>query len=632
MPYTAPVRDLVFACELADLAGVARLPGFEDATPELLRSVLDEAGKFAAEVLAPLNHSGDRRGARLEGGRVVTADGWRDAYRQFVAGGWNGLPFDPAFGGQGLPWLAATAVAEIWHAANMAFSLCPLLTQSAIAAIEAHGTPRQRDTFLPKLVSGEWSGTMNLTEPQAGSDLSAVRTRAVPATTSADGDHHRISGQKIFITYGDHDLTDNIIHLVLARTPDAPPGVKGISLFIVPKFLPDNRGAWTRRNAIETLSLEHKLGIHASPTAVLGYGGKSGGDGGGDGENGGDDGGEKSENSGAIGYLVGEENRGLMYMFTMMNLARHAVGVEGNGVAERAYQQAAGFAAERVQGRADDNGGGGGERVPIIRHPDVKRMLLAQKCRIEALRALSLTVAANIDHARRQPDAEAKARARDLLEVLTPVIKGYATEVGVENVSLALQVHGGMGFIEETGAAQHYRDQRITPIYEGTTGIQAMDLVGRKLTADGGAATARVIARIRAECEALGDADDQDITVMADAMRAALDLLQAAAESLVAAAAADARLPGAVAEPYLRLWGVTACGWRMLKAAAVSRAELARDGGDGGDGGDAFYRHKIHTAKFYFAAEMPQASALAEVIGRAAPLIADAGADLFEVA
>ena len=641
MPYTAPVRDLVFACELADLAGVARLPGFEDATPELLRSVLDEAGKFAAEVLAPLNHSGDRCGARLEGGRVVTADGWRDAYRQFVAGGWNGLPFDPAFGGQGLPWLAATAVAEIWHAANMAFSLCPLLTQSAIAAIEAHGTPQQRDTFLPKLVSGEWSGTMNLTEPQAGSDLSAVRTRAVPAATAADGDHHRISGQKIFITYGDHDLTDNIIHLVLARTPDAPPGVKGISLFIVPKFLPDDRGAWTRRNAIETLSLEHKLGIHASPTAVLGYGGKSGGDGGGgdggDGESGdgGGDGGNgdgDGENSGAIGYLVGEENRGLMYMFTMMNLARHAVGVEGNGVAERAYQQAAGFAAERVQGRADDNGGGGGERVPIIRHPDVKRMLLAQKCRIEALRALSLTVAANIDHARRQPDAEAKARARDLLEVLTPVIKGYATEVGVENVSLALQVHGGMGFIEETGAAQHYRDQRITPIYEGTTGIQAMDLVGRKLTADGGAATARVIARIRAECEALGDADDQDITVMADAMRAALDLLQAAAESLVAAAAADARLPGAVAEPYLRLWGVTACGWRMLKAAAVSRAALARDGAHGTHGGDAFYRHKIHTAKFYFAAEMPQASALAEVIGRAAPLIADAGADLFEVA
>jgi len=679
MPYTAPVRDLVFACELADLAGVARLPGFEDATPELLRSVLDEAGKFAAEVLAPLNHSGDRRGARLEGGRVVTADGWRDAYRQFVAGGWNGLPFDPAFGGQGLPWLAATAVAEIWHAANMAFSLCPLLTQSAIAAIEAHGTPQQRDTFLPKLVSGEWSGTMNLTEPQAGSDLSAVRTRAVPAATAADGDHHRISGQKIFITYGDHDLTDNIIHLVLARTPDAPPGVKGISLFIVPKFLPDARGAWTRRNAIETLSLEHKLGIHASPTAVLGYGGKSGGDGDGgdgDGESGDGDGGNggdgenNGENSGAIGYLVGEENRGLMYMFTMMNLARHAVGVEGNGVAERAYQQAAGFAAERVQGRADDNGGGGGgyapglnpplrgraddngdgggERVPIIRHPDVKRMLLAQKCRIEALRALSLTVAANIDHARRQPDAEAKARARDLLEVLTPVIKGYATEVGVENVSLALQVHGGMGFIEETGAAQHYRDQRITPIYEGTTGIQAMDLVGRKLTADGGAATARVIARIRAECEALGDADAgdagdsaaaaadaftaADLRAMADAMRAALDLLQAAAESLVAAAAADARLPGAVAEPYLRLWGVTACGWRMLKAAAVSRAALARAGGDGGDGGDAFYRHKIHTAKFYFAAEMPQASALAEVIGRAAPLIADAGADLFEVA
>jgi len=617
MTYTAPTRDLAFACELADLAGVSQLPGFRDATPELLHSILDEAGKFAAEVLAPLNHSGDRQGARLEGGQVLTADGWRQAYRQFVAGGWNGLPFDPAFGGQGLPWLVATAVAEIWHAANMAFSLCPLLTQSAIAAIEAHGSRQQRADFLPKLVSGEWSGTMNLTEPQAGSDLSAVRARAVPA---ADGGHHLISGQKIYITYGDHDLTSNIIHLVLARTPDAPPGVKGISLFIVPKYLADEQGNWKVRNAVETLSLERKLGIHASPTAVLQYGG---------GKPGGFDG-------GAVGYLVGEENRGLVYMFTMMNLARHAVGVEGNGVAERAYQQAAAFAAQRIQGRAAD--AAGGERVPIIRHPDVKRLLLLQKCRIEALRALSLVVAAGIDHARRQPDAERRSQARDLLDILTPVIKGYATEIGLENVSLALQVHGGMGFIEETGAAQHYRDQRITPIYEGTTGIQAMDLTGRKLVGDGGAATARAIALIREQCEALGagaaaDHDAPaaadtftaaDLRAMADAMRMALDLLQAAAESLVAAAADDAALPGAVAEPYLRLWGVVACGWLMLKAAAVSRAQLAR-------GDDPFHRHKIRTARFYFSAEMPKAAYLAEVIRTSAPLITDADAGLFQV-
>jgi len=545
---------------------------------------------------------------------------------------------DPAFGGQGLPWLVATAVAEIWHAANMSFSLCPLLTQSAIAAIEAHGSEQQRADFLPKLVSGEWSGTMNLTEPQAGSDLSAVRTRATPV---AAGGHHLISGQKIFITYGDHDLTSNIIHLVLARTPDAPAGVKGISLFIVPKFLPNAGGEWSVRNAVETLSLEHKLGIRASPTAVLQYGGG--------GEHGGD---------GAVGYLVGEENRGLQYMFTMMNLARHAVGVEGNGVAERAYQQAAAFAAQRVQGRAVAAGGdstadaGGdstadgdgdsaadGGRVPIIRHADVKRMLLAQKCRIEALRALSLVVAAGIDHARRQADAEAQARARDLLDILTPVFKGYATECGVENVSLALQVHGGMGFIEETGAAQHYRDQRITPIYEGTTGIQALDLVGRKLVGDGGAATMRVIARIRDECAALaaGAGDDggdsaaadaftvDDLRAMAARMRIALDLLQESAESLVAAAADDAALPGAVAEPYLRLWGVVACGWRMLKAAAVSRARLAQEDA-------AFYRRKIHTARFYFASEMPKADYLAEIVRTNAPLIAAAGADSFAAA
>ena len=598
--YTAPIRDLAFACELADLDGVSQLPGFEDATPELLHSILDEAGRFAGEVLAPLNHSGDRQGARLENGRAVTADGWPAAYRQFVAGGWNGLPFDPAFGGQGLPWLVATAVAEIWHAANMAFSLCPLLTQSAIAAIEAHGSGQQRDTFLPKLVSGEWSGTMNLTEPQAGSDLSAVRARAVPA---AGGGHHLISGQKIFITYGDHDLTDNIIHLVLARTPDAPPGVKGISLFIVPKYLADAQGDWKVRNAVETVSLEHKLGIHASPTAVLQYG---------------------SGEGGAIGYLVGEENRGLMYMFTMMNLARHAVGVEGNGVAERAYQQAAAFAAQRIQGRAADDTGA--ERVPIIRHPDVKRLLLLQKCRIEALRALSLVVAASIDHARRQPDARRRARARDLLDILTPVIKGYATEIGLENVSLALQVHGGMGFIEETGAAQHYRDQRITTIYEGTTGIQAMDLTGRKLVGDGGAMNARVIARIREECAALGrdGAAWDDITAMADSMRPALHLLEAAAGSLVAAAADDTALPAAVAEPYLRLWGVVACGWLMLKAAAVSRARLAQ-------GDDPFHRHKIRTARFYFSAEMPKAAYLAEVIRTSAPLITEADAGLFQV-
>jgi len=592
MSYTAPIRDLMFAAtELADLPGVGRLPGLEDATPELLQTILEEAGKFASEVLAPINQSGDRQGVRLEDGCAITADGWKEAYRKFVDGGWNSLPFDPVVGGQGLPWLVAAAVAEIWHAANMSFSLCPLLTQSAVEAIQAHGSDEQKATYLPKLVSGEWAGTMNLTESQAGSDLGALTTRAVP-----HDDHYLISGRKIFITYGDHDLAGNIIHLVLARLPDAPEGVRGISLFIVPKFLPDAKGDWNQPNDIETLALESKLGIHASPTAMLGYGGQNG----------------------AVGYLLGGENRGLMCMFTMMNLARHAVGVESNGVAERAYQQAVAFAEERIQGRAID--APEGERVSIIRHPDVKRLLLLQKCRIEALRALALWIAGCMDHERRQLDAKARARAQAMVEVMTPVFKGYAAEAGLENVSLALQVHGGMGFIEETGAAQHYRDQRITPIYEGTTGIQAMDLTGRKLIRDGGAMHAQVIARIREDCAALSDAEE--IAPMAKAMHDALGLLDDAAQLLLASAGEDPRLAAAVCEPYLRLWGVAACGWQMARAADISVLKLRQND-------DAFYRNKIRTAQFYFSAEMPKAAGLAECIRTSGRLIAETEPGMF---
>ena len=591
MSYNAPIRDLVFAAtEVADLDAVGRLPGYEDASAELLQSILEEAGKFAAEVLAPINFSGDRQGVRLEEGKVITADGWRAAYRKFIDGGWNGLPFDSALGGQGLPWLVSAAVAEIWHAANMSFALCPLLTQAAIEAIDRHGSDQQKADYLPKLISGEWTGTMNLTEPQAGSDLSAVTTRAVP-----QDDHYLLTGQKIFITYGDHDLTDNIIHLVLARTPDAPAGVKGISLFIAPKFLPDAEGNWTVRNDIETLALEKKLGIHASPTAALSYGGKGG----------------------AVGFLVGEEHQGLMYMFTMMNNARHAVGVQANGVSERAYQHSVAFAAERVQGHIGD---AAAERVPIIQHPDVKRMLLIQKCRIEALRALSLTVAAAMDHERRQLDESARGEARDLVEIMIPVVKGYAAEIGVEHTSLALQVHGGMGFVEETGVAQHYRDQRITPIYEGTTGIQALDLIGRKLTRDGGRMNSRVIARIRQECAQLETEDAA--RAMVKTTQAALDLLEKSAAHLLTIAADNPQLPAAVGEPYLRLWGVVACGWQMAKAAAVAEAKLKRED-------DAFYRHKIHTAQYYFATEMPAAQVLAAVIANSANLIVDADAELF---
>ncbi len=593
MSYTAPIRDLVFAAtELADLNAVNQLPGFEEVTPELLQTILEEAGKFASEVLAPMNHSGDQQGVRLEDGRVITADGWVDAYRQFIEGGWNGLPFAPEVGGQGLPWVVSTAVAEIWHAANMSFSLCPLLTQSAIEAIDSHGSAQLKATYLPKLVSGEWAGTMNLTESQAGSDLSAVRTRAV-----AEGDHYLITGQKIFITYGDHDMSDNIIHLVLARTPDAPPGVKGISLFVVPKFLPGEDGNWTLRNDIETLSLEHKLGIHASPTAALGYGVKGG----------------------AVGYLVGEENHGLSYMFTMMNMARHAVGVEGNGVAERAYQQAVAFAGQRIQGRAVD--ATTGARVAIIDHPDIQRLLWLQKCRIEALRSLSLVVAGCMDHSRRQPDPAAQTEAREMVDILTPIVKGYATEIGLENVSLALQVHGGMGFIEETGAAQHYRDQRITPIYEGTTGIQAMDLIGRKLIRDGGMMNSRVIDKLHRDCNALSASGE--VGDMATILASSLHTLAHTATTIVEANDKDARLAAAVCEPYLRLWGVVACGWQMARAADACVNQQKTD---------PFYLDKIRTAQFYFSTEMPKVKYLAELIEASAPIVAGADARLFQVA
>ncbi len=594
MSYTAPIRDLMFAAtELADLPGVNRLPGFEDATPELLRTILEEAGKFASDELAPLNRSGDKQGVRLEDGRAITADGWKAAYKKFVDGGWNSLPFDPLFGGQGLPWLAATAVAEIWHAANMSFSLCPLLTQGAVGAIQTHGSDEQKSTYLPKLVSGEWSGTMNLTESQAGSDLGALTTRAVP-----QDDHYLLNGQKIFITYGDHDLAENIIHMVLARISDAPEGVKGISLFIVPKFLPDEKGNWTKRNDIETIALESKLGIHASPTATLAYGGKGG----------------------AVGYLIGGENRGLHCMFTMMNLARQAVGVEGNGVAERAYQQAVAYANERVQGQAVDAPDGG--RVPIIHHPDVKRLLLQQKCRIEALRSLSLWIAACMDNSARHIEGKARARAQAMVEVMTPVLKGYATEAGLENVSHALQVHGGMGYIEETGAAQHFRDQRITPIYEGTTGIQAMDLVGRKLIRDGGAMHAQVISRMREDCAAAAKSESKEVAAMAKSLEEAIALLDAVAQEILSSSE-DPRLAAAVCEPYLRMWGVVACGWQMARAAGVSAEKLAQKD-------DAFYRNKIRTAQFYFGAELPKAASLAASIRESGRVIAETAPELFQ--
>ena len=596
--YKVPARDILFAIEhLADLEGVNSLPGYGDATPDAVNAIVVEAGKLAEEALDPLNRVGDQQGARLENGEVRTPDGWVEAYQQFIEGGWNGLAFDPERGGMGLPWLVATAVQEIWHSSNMAFSLCTLLTQGAIEAINLHGSSQQKDIFLENLIHGNWSGTMNLTEPQAGSDLALVKTTATP---DPDGNHYLLNGQKIFITYGDHDLTDNIIHLVLARTPGAPPGVKGISLFIVPKYLPDENGNWTARNDVETISLEHKLGIHGSPTAVLGYGT-----------------GLYRDPAGAVGYLVGEENQGMVYMFTMMNIARLAVGLEGNGVAERAYQQAVWFAGERVQGTAIENPGGG--RVKIIQHPDVKRMLMLQKCRIEGLRSLGLLLGGSFDKVLRSADPQAREFAQAMVDILTPIVKGYMTEMGLENVSLALQVHGGMGFIEETGAAQYYRDQRITPIYEGTNGIQALDLIGRKLIRDNGQTARRVIDHIRGDMSNVRQPELKDLH---DRTLSALDDLEAVMKTVLSMATDDMRQPGSIADPYLRLWGVVCCGWQLARAASVAMT-LDPDS-------DPFYAAKIETARFYFAYEMPKAACYRDIITDAAGLVARMDSGLFE--
>src|ERR1700761_142645 len=456
--YVAPLADIRFTVtKLAGFDEVAALPGAEDVTLDLAESIFDEAGKFAGGVLGPLNVVGDKQGSRLENGVVRTPDGWADAYKGFVDGGWNSVPFSPDFGGQGLPWIVSIALQEMWTSANMAFSLCPMLTQGAVEAIPHHASDALKATYLPKLISGEWTGTMNLTEPQAGSDVGAVRTKAVK-----DGDHYLITGQKIFITYGDHEMTENIVHLVLARLPDAPAGVKGISLFIVPKYMVGEDGSVGQRNDLRCASLEHKMGIHASPTAVMAYG----------------------DNGGAIGYLVGEENKGLQYMFTMMNNARLAVGLEGVAIAERGTPRAANFARERVQSR--DIAGTDATPVTIIHHPDVRRMLLTMKGLTEVSRALADLAAASTDVAKRHPDPAARQRRQAIVDLLIPIVKGWGTEVGSEVAAIGVQVHGGMGFIEETGAAQYMRDAKIAEIYEGTNGIQANDLIGRKLTRDGG--------------------------------------------------------------------------------------------------------------------------------------------------
>ncbi|MEA1652948.1 acyl-CoA dehydrogenase [Nitrospirillum sp. BR 11164] len=580
MTYQAPLKEIRFVLNsVVGLDKVAAYPAFEAATPDLVDAVLEEGAKLADNVLAPLNVVGDRQGAKLTDTGVRTPDGFKDAYRQFVEGGWNSVPFDPDHGGQGLPWTLFIALLETWTSANMSFALGPLLTQGAVELLTAHGSDEQKTLYLEKLISGEWAGTMNLTEPQAGSDVGAVRTRAV---RQADGTY-RVSGQKIFITYGDHDWTDNIVHLVLARTPDAPAGTKGISLFIVPKFLLNAEGTPGERNDAYCVSLEHKLGIHASPTAVMSYG----------------------DNGACVGYLVGEENRGIEYMFTMMNNARLGVGLQGVSIGDRAYQQALAYAKTRVQSR---DVAGGPQPVTIIHHPDVRRMLLTMRSKVEAARAIVYFTAASLDGRHHHPDAEAASQAGLLNDLMTPVAKAWSTDIGVEVASLGVQVHGGMGFIEETGAAQYYRDARIAPIYEGTNGIQANDLVFRKLGRDGGATARALFVQMAETAEAAAAQPGDDLAAIAQGLKRGVAALEEATSFLVAHVKADARAAAAGAVPYLTLFGNVTGAFLLARGAIAANQALAQ-------GQDvAFHEGKLVTARFFVEQVVAPSLGLADLI------------------
>ena len=578
MTYAAPLREMLFTMkEIGGLDAVLAQPGFEEVTPDLVETILDTADKFAGEVLAPLNQSGDRQGNRWDAGVVTTANGFKEAYANFCQAGWNGMPADPEFGGQGMPTLLSTAVLEMWKSANMAFSLCQMLTLGAVEAIAHHGTETLKARFLPPMVEGRWTGTMNLTEPQAGSDLAALRTKAVP-----EGDHYRISGTKIFITWGEHDMAENIVHLVLARLPDAPPGVKGISLFLVPKFLVGDDGRLGERNDLVCASIEHKMGIRASATAVMSFG----------------------EGPGAIGYLVGEANQGLACMFTMMNHARLNVGLEGVAISERAYQQARGYALDRVQGKTLSREGDA-DRT-IVGHPDVRRMLMDMKARTEAQRALAYYAAGWMDRARGHADADQRAAAQALVDLLIPIVKGWCTEGAQLVTAIGVQVHGGMGFIEETGAAQHQRDARITTIYEGTTGIQANDLSGRKVARDGGAVMRRLIAQMSADASAVGHEGDALMVSLHAALRRGVEALAEGTEGLLARGSREA---AAAAVPYLWLAGTVVGGWLMTRAAVAASAQLSSGSED-----REFLAAKRVTALHFALHVMPHAAAWRDVV------------------
>ncbi len=582
MSYVAPIKDMLFCMkELAAIDEVAKLPGFEDAGYETAQAVLEECAKLNQDVIAPLNWEGDRNPSSWKDGRVTTTPGFKDAFKQFAEGGWQGLQHPVDFGGQGLPKTIGSACGEMLNSANLSFALCPLLTDGAIEALLTAGSPEQQATFIPKMITGEWTGTMNLTEPQAGSDLALVRTRAEP---QPDGTY-RIFGTKIFITYCEHDMADNIVHLVLARIAGAPEGVKGISLFIVPKFLVNADGSLGARNDVQCVSIEHKLGIKASPTAVLQFG----------------------DQGGAIGQLIGQENRGLEYMFIMMNAARYAVGVQGIAIAERAYQKAVAYAKDRVQSRPVDGSMPGS--APIVHHPDVKRMLMTMRAYTEGCRAMALTAAAAYDAAHQHPDKEVRAQNQAFYEFMVPLVKGYSTEMSLEVTSLGVQVHGGMGFIEETGAAQYYRDAKILTIYEGTTAIQANDLVGRKTARDGGQ-TAKAIARQIEQTEAaLAESGSAAAKSMLKRLRAAREAFVQVVDFVAGQTKASPNAVFAGSVPYLMLAGNVMAGWQMARALLAAERQLGE-----ADADTAFLTSKIATARFYAEHLLSKAPGLRDAI------------------
>ncbi len=556
--YKAPLRDFSFLInDMFDFEAIAKLPGYEDAA-DVAEAVLEEAGNFASNVLDPLNAIGDHHGAKFVDGNVTTPPGFKEAYHQFADAGWVGLPMPAEYGGQGLPWLLSTATLEMWNASNLGFSLGPLLNQGAIEAILLCGTDEQKKTYVPNLVSGKWTGTMDLTEPQAGSDLAQVRAKAVP-----EGDHYKVTGQKIYITYGEHDYTENIIHLTLARTPTAPEGVKGISLFITPKFLVNADGSLGERNDIYCAGIEHKLGINASPTCTLNYGEKAGG---------------------ATAYLVGKENEGLKYMFIMMNAARFSVGVQGYAAADRAYQAALGYAKERVQSK--DIAAKEWTPVAIIEHPDVRRMLMSCKAHVEAARAVAFYTAACLDRAHAAHDADANV----LVEFFTPIVKGWSTEIANGVCSEAIQVFGGMGYVEETGVAQYYRDVRICAIYEGTTGIQSNDFLGRKFLKDMGKTATKLMGEINATVKQCAESDNADVRAIGEELAKAVKAAQEASMWMGGNALKDTKGAFAGSVPFLMMWGYLSGGWMMARAALVSAPKAASD---------PFYAAKLTTARFY---------------------------------